>query len=455
MGDPGAARFIIDDQRELVPGAARARLVAEPRVLLPAQEHARPERHLLAMAGRLRACAALGADPFLAYQLVLVFSSALGFATFYVLVRTLWRPADRARPARGGGLRVLELPSTRTRTTPSSLACCCCRRSACSGSRRGAPRYGALAGVGWGAGFGALRARRVLDVLRRLLRAPRRSHGGSRSASSCAARDVREDRRRVATGWLARRRASSWARCPPRSSSRVTFLPALRSSGGYKLQSAYFFRPTSRGPVNVGRREPAVGLDARPRRRARHATLPRARLRRHADLSLLALARSPSSWRRLERAEHRARGGRRYSSASSPRPASCCCSLPMAGRRGVPLALVYWLPGASGIRASTASALSPERWSSSWPRRRLRAARPVAPRQVPRAPSSSRVRRARPAVCLEQVNVTTRRMLSGPQQLALLYAHAATAERLRELLRRDRPRLGAHPARVQTTAMLL
>ena len=264
MGDPGAARFIIyvnENWYQSLLGHASWRT---PAFYFPVKNTLGLSDTFLLWQVVYTPARALGADPFLAYQVVLVASSALGFATFYLLDPDTVEAADRARPARGGDLRVLERP-LRQRESPPAV-----RRAAdplgVPPRRRGVARRaaGRTRGALWGAGIRrARRPRPVLDVLRRVLLLLAVVIAALLALHRRAARGTRERRVRSAPrvarprGTRARRR-----RCPAILFA-VTFVPALHAAGGYKLQSANFFAPQLPDLFNVGLGNLALGHLAR------------------------------------------------------------------------------------------------------------------------------------------------------------------------------------------------
>ena len=454
MGDPGAARFIIainENWYQAVLGHASWQS--------PAFYH--PLRHTLGLSDTFllwqvvyTPARALGADPFLAYQLVLVFSTALGFATFYGLTRTLWRPpvavglvgaavfafsnslfANANHPQLFG---VLLVPSV-------CLLGVAAWRAAVRGS---------LAGVGWGAGFGALA---VLVVYSTFYVGYYTLLAAAVAGLLCVIVTPRGTFARVGAalrrGWLVLVGVALGAVLPAILFA-VTFLPALHSSGGYKLQSAFFFRATLPDLVNVGFGNLLWGSTLVHGVVHGTAALPERDYAVTPILLVLSIVAAVVATTRARRSAA-PEGGRRYSSAILAATGVVLLLAPMAIGSVFLWRAVYWLPGASGIRAidrigvvacgvlvlalvDACAALAP------W----LRA---VTPRPVLMVGFVVLAL----LLCAEQVNVSNSSQLSRPAQLALLDAVPPPPRDCASFFVETVHASAQHPARVQTTAMLL
>ncbi|HEV3211870.1 MAG TPA: hypothetical protein VGZ03_00600 [Acidimicrobiales bacterium] len=454
MGDPGAARFIIyvnENWYQSLLGHAAWRT---PAFYFPIQHTLGLSDTLLLWQVVYTPARALGADPFLAYQLVLVASSALGFATFYLLVRTLWHPPIALRLL-GAAVFTFSNALYVNANHPQLFgvllvpSVCLLGVAAWRAAQRGDPR-GAL----WGAAFGALGVlvaystyyvgffvglAAVIAAILAVLVAPRAT------LASCGTA--------LRRGWLVLLGVALGAVLPAILFA-VTYLPALHAAGGYKLQSAYFFRASLPDLVNVGVGNLLWG-----------STLVHGVVHGTAALSerdyaptpiLLVLSLLAAVLASIR--EHRDAappGGRRYSSAVLASTGLLLALAPMAIGSTFLWRAVYWIPGASGIRAvdritvvasgllvlalvDAGARLAP------W----LRAA-------VPRPALVAGVCALAALLCLEQVNVTNSSQMSRRAQVALLAAPPAPPNACRSFFVETATASAAHPARVQTTAMLL
>jgi hypothetical protein len=458
MGDPGAARFIIyinENWYQSLLGHASWRT---PAFYFPIKNTLGLSDTFLLWQLVYAPARALGADPFLAYQIVLIVLSAIGFATFYLLVRTLWRPpialgllgaavfafsnalyANVNHPQLFG---VLLLPSV-------CLLGVVAWRAALRGDRRG---------MLWGAAFGAL-AVLVLystyyvgffSVLAVLIAAVLVLIVTPRATLSSLSTAVRR-------GWPVLAGVALGAVLPGILFA-VTFLPALHSAGGYKLQSADYFAPQLPDLLNVGFGNLLWGTALV--RSTVHGTAALTE-RDYAVTPILLLVTLVAAVVATVR-EHRvvARGERRYSSAVLAATGVLLVLLPMATGASVRTQhslwrAVYWIPGASGIRAvdrisvvacgvfalalvDAGAHLYP------WLRGSLSGSVLVTGFALVAL-----------VLCLEQVNVSDTSQMSRPHQLALLDAAGAPPSDCKSFFVETATASPSHPARVQTIAMLL
>lgn len=459
MGDPGAARFIIyvnENWYQSLLGHASWRT---PAFYFPVKNTLGLSDTFLLWQVVYTPARALGADPFLAYQVVLVASSALGFATFYLLTRTLWRPpialgllgaaifafsnalyANANHPQLFG---VLLIPSV-----------CLVGVASCRAAQRG-ERRGAL----WGAGFGALGVlvlystfyvgffsmlAVVIAALLALIVAPRAALASVASA--------------VRRGWLVLVGLALGA-VVPGILFAVTYVPALHAAGGYKLQSAKFFAPQIPDVLNVGLGNLLWGTSLVGS--VVHGTSAQSERDYAVTPILLVLSLLAASVATIR--ERRAASGtpRRYSSAVLAATGVVLLLLPMGW--GSPKSTsgtflwraVYWIPGASGIRAVDRISVVAcgvfvlalvDAGAHLYPW--LRAAMP-GPALI------TGFLLLALALCLEQVNVSDTSLMSRRTQLGLLDAPGAPPRACSSFFVESTKTSAAHPARTQTTAMLL
>ncbi|HLK45968.1 MAG TPA: hypothetical protein VKT18_08255, partial [Acidimicrobiales bacterium] len=252
MGDPGAARFLVyvnEHWYQALLGRASWR---DPAFYFPLGDTLGRSDTLLLWQLVYAPARALGADPFLAFQVVLVALSAVGFVTFYLVVRTLWHPpvvlgvAGAALFAFSNALYananhaqlfgVLVVPAV-------VLLCVAAWRATRAGRRVGAA-WGAAAGAlgvlvvysTYYVGFFSLLAAAIAAVCS-LAVTPRATLG----------RVVRGVRR----GWPTLAGAAVGA-AGPGALFAVTYLPGLHATGGYDLAAARYFAPRVSDLVNVG-----------------------------------------------------------------------------------------------------------------------------------------------------------------------------------------------------------
>jgi hypothetical protein len=350
MGDPGAARFIIyvnENWYQSLLGHASWRN--------PAFYH--PIKNTLGLSDTFllwqivyTPMRALGADPFLAYQLVLVASSALGFVTFYLLVRTLWHPPI-ALGLLGAAVfafsNALYANANHPQLFGVLLVPSVCLLGVAAWRAAVAHR---TTGILWGAAFGALSVlviystyyvgffallAAVIAGILALLVAPR--------ATAASVAEV------VRRGWKALLGVVLGAVLPALLFA-VTFLPALHAAGGYKLRSASFFAPTLADLVNVGFGNLVWG--ATLVQGAVHGVA--AQSERDYAVTPILLVLSVLAAVLATVREHRdaaPAGGRRYSSAVLATTGVVLLFLPVAIGGTFLWRVVYWIPGASGIRA--------------------------------------------------------------------------------------------------------
>jgi hypothetical protein len=454
MGDPGAARFIIyvnENWYQSLLGHASWR---NPAFYFPIKNTLGLSDTLLLWQVVYTPARALGADPFLAYQLVLVASSALGFATFYLLVRALWHPPI-AVGILGAAVfafsNALYLNANHPQLFGILLipSVCLLGVAAWRSAGRREPR-GALWGAAFGAlgvlviystyyvGFFSLLAAVIAGILA-IVAAPRAT-----LASVAAA---------VRGGWMVLVGVVAGAVLPAILFA-VTFLPALHVAGGYKLQSASYFAPRIADLVNVGFGNLLWGsLLVHGVVHGTAALSERDYAVTPILLVISLLAAVVASIR-----EHRGaapEGGRHYSSAVLAATGVVLLLLPMAIGSTFLWRAVYWIPGASGIRAV-------DRISVVACGVMVLALVDAVARLAPwlRATLSRPVLVAgfivlAVALCLEQVNVTSSSRMSRRAQLALLDAAPAPPHGCTAFFVETKTASAAHPARVQTTAMLL
>lgn len=458
MGDPGAARFIIyvnENWYQSLLGHAAWRT---PAFYFPIKNTLGLSDTFLLWQVVYAPARALGADPFLAYQVVLVASSALGFATFYLLVRTLWRPpialgllgaavftfsnalyANVNHPQLFG---VLLLPSV-------CLLGVAAWRAALGGDRRGVAYGAGFSALGilvlystYYVGYFALLAVPVAAVVA-LLVAPR--------ASLASASQV------VRRGWPVLIGVLVGAVLPTILFA-ITFLPALRSAGGYKLGSASFFAPQLPDLVNVGLGNLLWGTVLV--RGTVHGTAALSERDYAVTPILLALCLLAVVLATVRERREVPRGERRYSSAVLAVTGIVLLLVPMADGSSARTqhslwSTVYWIPGASGIRAVDRISLvacgvlvlalvDAGAHLYPWLRKKV-----GAPGLAVGFALLALV------LCLEQVNVSDTSLMSRRSQLALLDAAGSPPAGCASFFVETPTASAAHPARVQTTAMLL
>ena len=454
MGDPGAARFIIyvnENWYQSLLGHASWR---NPAFYHPIKNTLGLSDTFLLWQVIYTPARALGADPFLSYQLVLVASSALGFVTFYLLVRTLWHPPI-ALGLLGAALFTFSNALYVNANHPQMFgllllpSVCLLGVASWRAAQRRAPR-----GMLWGAAFGALGVlilystfyvgffsllALVIAALVAVIAAPRASVASVLSA--------------IRGGWKVVVGIAVGAVLPAILFA-ITFLPALHAAGGYKLQSAYFFRANLPDLLNVGTGNLLWGASVVHGLVHGTAALSERDYAVTPVLLVLSLIAAVASTIR----EHRdpaPPNGRRYSCAVLTTTGVVLLLLPMAIGATFLWRAVYWIPGASGIRAvdrisivacgvlalalvDGATRLTP------W----LRSA-------VPRPALIVGACVLAAVLCLEQVNVSDSSQMSRRTQLALLAAAPAPPWACTSFFVETKRASAAHPARVQTTAMLL
>lgn len=458
MGDPGAARFIIyvnENWYQSLLGHAAWRT---PAFYFPVRNTLGLSDTFLLWQVVYAPARALGADPFLAYQLVLLASSAVGFFTFYLLVRTLWRPPI-ALALLGAALFTFSNALYANANHPQLFGVLLLPSVCLLGvaTWRAAQR-GARSAAAWGAAFGALGVLVVYSTyyvgffailavaiagILTLLITPR----------STVARIVAV----VKTGWFALVGVALGAVLPAVLFA-VTFLPALRSAGGYKLQSANYFAPQLLDLVNVGVGNLLWGTSLV--RGAVHGTASLSE-RDYAITPILLLVTLVAVVLATVRERRDVQKvDRRYSPMILAATGVIMLVLPMSSGNNVDTQhslwrAVYWIPGASGIRAidrisvvaagmlvlaliDAGARLYP------WLRARLPAPVLIAGFSVVAL-----------VLCLEQVNVTNTSLISRPDQLALLSAAGPPPSGCASFFVESTTASPLHPAQVQTTAMLL
>jgi hypothetical protein len=458
MGDPGAARFIIyvnENWYQSLLGHASWRT---PAFYFPIKNTLGLSDTLLLWQLVYAPARALGADPFLAYQVVLIVLSALGFATFYLLVRTLWKPpialgllgaavfafsnalyANVNHPQLFG---VLLLPSV-------CLLGVATWRAALRGDRRGIAWGAACGALGvlvlystYYVGFFSLLAVVVAGIIA-LMVAPRAAIGGVSTA--------------VRRGWLVLVGIALGAVLPGILFA-VTYLPALHAAGGYKLQSANYFAPQLPDLFNVGFGNLLWGSVLV--RNTVHGTSSLTE-RDYAVTPILLLLTLVTTVVATVR-EHLvvARGERRYSPAVLTATGLVLLILPMATGSSVRTQhslwrAVYWIPGASGIRAVDRISVVAcgvfalafvDACTHLYPWLRTTLSGPVL---------LTGFGLIALALCVEQVNVSDTSQMSRSVQDALLSTAGAPPSSCTSFFVETTTASPEHPARVQTTAMLL
>jgi hypothetical protein len=455
MGDPGAARFIIyinENWYQALRGHAQWR---NPAFYYPLRNTLGRSDTLLLWQLVYAPARALGADPFLAYQLTLVALSVVGFVSLYALVRTLWRPpialallgavlfsfsnalyVNANHPQLFGVLLVpavclLGVWSWRAgvagRAWPAGLL----------GAATGALAVLVLYSTYYVAYFAALAAL-VAGVLA-LVVAPRATVASVRTL--------------VRVGWASPVGAVVGA-IGPGVLFAVTFVPGLHASGGYDVAAARFFAPRLADLVNVGSGNLVWGSSL-----VVHAVHGKAAAdeRAYAVTPILLLASLVAAVLATVR-EHRdpaPERGRRYSAAVLAGTGVVLLVLPMLVGGAFLWQAVSWIPGAEGIRAVDRIAIVAEGVL-------VLALVDAVARLLPWL----RVRVPRPALvagaavlaallCVEQVNVTDSSQMSRSAQVALLGAVPAPPPTCTSFYVETKTASAVHPARTQTTAMLL
>jgi hypothetical protein len=453
MGDPGAARFIIyvnENWYQALLGHASWR---SPAFYYPQQHNLGLSDTFLLWQVVYAPLRGLGADPFLAYQLALVASSALGFATFYALTRTLWRPPvllgllgaalfafsnalylNANHPQLFG---VLLVPSVVLLGVASWRAAVATRRWRAASFGAGAAALGILVVYStYYVGYFAILGVGLAAVLSVLV-APR-----------ATARSLRDGVR--GGGWQLPVGVVLGAVLPGILFA-VTYLPALHSSGGYHLDQARFFAPTLSDLLNVGSGNLVWGhavvghvvTGAAAQSERAYATAPL--------LLLAALVAAVLATVRERRAPAPPRG-RRYSAAVLAATGVALSLAPMLIGSVFVWRAVYWIPGASGIRAIDRIGVVATGFF-------ILALVDAVVRLAPWRSHGLLVRVGLAAVavllCVEQVNVSNSSQLSRTDQVALLAAVPSPPAGCRSFFVESATASAQHPARVQTTAMLL
>jgi hypothetical protein len=458
MGDPGAARFIIYVNENWYQSLLGHASWQTPAFYFPIKNTLGLSDTFLLWQVVYAPARALGADPFLAYQIVLIASTALGFATFYLLVRTLWSPpialgllgaavftfsnalyANVNHPQLFG---VLLIPSV-------CLLAVATWRAAERGRR---------AGILWGAAFGAL-AVLVLystyyvgffSLLAVLIAAAITLIVSPRASLARLSLVVRG-------GWTAIVGVVGGAVLPGILFA-VTFVPALHAAGGYKLQSANYFAPQLSDLVNVGFGNLVWGTALV--RSAVHGTAALTERDYAVTPILLLLTLVVAAMATVRERRDVARGERRYSSAVLATTGVALLILPLATGSTVRTQhslwrAVYWIPGASGIRAVDRISIVA---AGVMVLALVDAGARLAPwlrHAVPAPALVAGFSLVALALCVEQVNVSDTSQMSRRDQLALLDAAGPPPSSCSAFFVETSTASAAHPARVQTTAMLL
>jgi len=453
MGDAGAARFIVYVNENWYQALLGHASWKNPAFYYPLRSTLGLSDTFLLWQVVYAPARALGADPFLAYQLSLVFASAVGFATFYLLVRALWRP-----PVALGllGATLFTFPNALyvnanhpqlfgVLLLPAPLLCFLGAWRLATRRRPAGIALGALAGAlgvlvaysTYYAGFFAALAVVVVLVL-------------SVAVAPSALRRVVAALR--AGGWKAVAGAIGGAVLPG-ALFLDTFLPALHAAGGYQLGAAKFFAPTLPDLVNVGTGNllwgSALGhllhgTAAGPERD--YSVTP---------ILLVTTLVAVVAATVLERRAQPGGAGWRYSSAVLATSALLLLLSPMVVGSAFLWRAVYWIPGASGIRAIDRIAVVA---SSLLVLALVDAGTRVWPwctRRVPRGALVTGAVVLAALICLEQVNVADSSQLSRRTQTALLDAVPAPPPSCTAFFVETARGSTTHPARVQTTAMLL
>jgi hypothetical protein len=454
MGDPGAARFIIyvnENWYQALLGHASWR---NPGFYFPLKNNLGLSDTLLVWQVVYAPARALGADPFLAYQLVLMALSALGFVTIYLLMRSLWRPpiavglvaaalftfsnalyANANHPQMFG---VLLLPAV-------CLLGVASWRAAMRGSTRG---------LVWGAGFGALA---VLAIYSTYYVGFFALVGAAIAAILSVASAPRATFRRLAM--LLRRGWSTIVgvvvgAAGPAALFALTFLPALRNAGGYGVAEARYFAPRAADLVNVGMGnilwgsllvhptvQGAAALSERD-----YAVTP---ILLVASLVIAVLATI------VERRASPPEGGRRFAAGVLAVTGLALLVAPLELGSLFVWRLVAWIPGASGIRAVDRIAVVANGVLVVALVAGTVRLLPALRRAVPRTALLGALLVVGALLCVEQVNVSDSSQLSRSAQLAVLDAVPAPPPRCSSFFVETASASTAHPARVQTTAMLV
>lgn len=396
---------------------------------------------------------ALGADPFLAFQLVLIVLSALGFATFYLVCRTLWHPPvwvgllcatiftfsnalfANSNHAQLYGVLLVPLVALLGIASWRVLP-----------SRR-------LLGICLGAGFGALSVLVVystyyvgylsvlgtaIAALLTVLTAPRATF---RSVAAFL-----QHRWHVLVGAVV-------GAVPPALLFAYTYESALRATGGYKLATAEYFAPRLSDLVNVGSgnllwgsllvHHVVNGVAAQGERD--YAVTP----------LLLVVCVLGAVFVTVHERRRTSPPGPHHSAAVLAATGIVMVLAPMVVGSTFLWQAFYWIPGASGIRAVDrigvvacgvfALALANVSVRAlPWLRQHLHGAALVAVCAVVAG-----------ALCVEQVNIADGSQISGGQQVSLLDSMPQPPSGCSSFFVESATGSPAHPERVQTTAMLL
>ena len=451
MGDPGAARFLVyvnENWYQALLGRASWR---DPAFYFPLGDTLGRSDTLLLWQLVYAPARALGADPFLAFQVVLVTLSAVGFVTFYLVVRTLWHPpvgvgvAGAALFAFSNALYananhaqlfgVLLVPAV-------ALLCVAAWRATSAGSRAGIAWGAAAAALGvlvlystYYVGFFSLLAVAVA-ALCSLAVTPRVTLG----------RVVRGVRR----GWPTLAGAAVGA-AGPGALFAVTYLPGLHASGGYDVAAARFFAPRVSDLVNVGTGNLLWGTALA--RAVVHGVAATGE-RDYAITPVLLVTALVVAVAATVVERRRPPVERRYACGVLAATGVSLCLLPLDVGGTFVWSAVAWVPGATGIRAVDRVAVVGGGV--------IVLSLVAGTAQLLRATSLSRRRLAivlaaiaLSAACVEQVNVSNVAELSRAGQVASLNAVPAPPASCRSFFVETATASLAHPARTQTFAMLL
>jgi len=453
MGDAGAARFIIYVNENWYQSLLGHASWQSPAFYFPIKNTLGLSDTVVLWQVVYAPARALGADPFLAYQLVLMASTALGFATFYLLVRALWRPPI-ALGLLGAGVFAFSNALYANANHPQLFGVLLVPSVCLLGVKgwRAAQRH-QRGSVLWGAACGALGVlviystyyvgyfsilAVVIAAILSLLIAPR----GVRAAIA-SARD----------GWLVLAGIAVGAVLPGVLFA-VTYLPALHAAGGYQLQAAGFFAPTFPDLVNVGSGNLVWGSVLVGHAVHGAASLPERDYAVTPALLVLTLVAAGFATLR-ERRDVVPREARRYSAAVLALTGAFLLLVPMKLGGTFLWRAVYWIPGASGIRAVDRISIVA---SAVLVLALVDAGARLAPwlRASAHAPAIfAGVVVLGLVLCLEQVNVADSSQLSRRTQLAALAAPLAPPRACTSFFVESATASAAHPARIQTTAMLL
>jgi hypothetical protein len=454
MGDPGAARFIIyinENWYQSLLGRASWR---NPAFYYPIKNTLGLSDTLLLWQIVYAPARALGADPFLAFQIVLVASSAIGFVTFYMLLRTVWRPPV-ALGVLGSFLFTFSNALYLNANHPQLFGVLLVPSVCLLGIKawRSAER-GSLVGILWGVGFSALGVLVVYStyyagyfaLLAAVVAAVLTFLFAPRATLSSVSSVFR-------SGWFVVIGVVAGA-VPPAILFAITFLPALHSSGGYNLATAFYFRANFSDLVNVGSGNllwgssivlgAVHGLAAQSERD--YAVTP----------ILLLLSLGAAIWATVrERRDAAPPGGRRFVPAVLTSTGVLLILAPIAIGNTFLWNAVFWIPGASGIRAIDRISLVAcgvfvlalvSSFVSLVPRIRI---------AVPKRSLMVGFSVVALLLCLEQVNVSNSSQMTRSVQVALLDQYHAPPSQCQSFFVETATASLAHPARPQVTAMLL